>query len=56
VRDYGIRVRESWIVRWMGGLGNSAVSEFRKGGVGVDRYWGECLYALRDDVMGLLNE
>lgn len=57
VRDYGIRVRESWIVKWMGGLGDSAVGEFREGAESEsDRYWGECLHALRDDVMSLLNE
>jgi hypothetical protein len=57
VRDYGIRVRESWVLRWMGGLGNSAVSDFRKGAESEsDRYSRECLYALRDDVVTLLNE
>jgi hypothetical protein len=57
VRDYGIRVRESWIVKWMGGLGNSAVGDFRKGAEWEsDRYSRECLYALRDDVVTLLNE
>ena len=30
-RDYRIRVRESWIFRWMGGLGTSVMSDFRKG-------------------------
>jgi hypothetical protein len=57
VRDYGIRVRESWIVKWMGGLGNSAMTDFRKGAESEsDRYSRECLYALRDDVVTLLNE
>jgi hypothetical protein len=57
VRDYGIRVRESWIVKWMGGLGDSAVSDFRKGAESEsDRYSRECLYALRDDIVTLLNE
>jgi hypothetical protein len=57
VRDYGIRVRESWIVKWMGGLGNSAVGDFRRGAESEsDRYSRECLYALRDDVVTLLNE
>jgi hypothetical protein len=57
VRDYGIRVRESWIVKWMGGLGDSAVGDFRKGAESEsDRYSRECLYALRDDVVTLLNE
>jgi hypothetical protein len=57
VRDYGIRVRESWILKWMGGLGNSAVSDFRRGAESEsDRFSRECLYALRDDVVTLLNE
>jgi hypothetical protein len=57
VRDYGIRVRESWIVKWMGGLGGSAMTDFRKGAESEsDRYSRECLYALRDDVVTLLNE
>jgi hypothetical protein len=56
-RDYDIRVRESWIFKWMGGLGGSAVSDFRKGAESEsDRYSRECLYALRDDVVTLLNE
>jgi hypothetical protein len=55
VRDFGIRVRESWIVKWMGGLGNSVVNDLRKGAES-DRYSRECLYALRDDVVSLLNE
>jgi len=57
VRDFGTRVRESWIVRWIGGAGNTAVSVFRKGAESEsDRYSRECLYALRDDVVSLLNE
>jgi hypothetical protein len=56
-RDYDIRVRESWILKWMGGLGTSAMSDFRKGAESEsDRYTRECLYALRDDVVTLLNE
>ena len=57
IRDYGIRVRESWIVKWIGGLGHSAVNDFRKGAESEsDRYSRECLYALRDDVVSLLSE
>lgn len=56
VREFRFRVRESWIVRWMGGRSDEAVSDFRKGAeVEADRYSRECLYALRDDVVTLLN-
>ena len=48
---------KSWIVRWMGGRSNEAMSDFRKGAeVEADRYSQECLYALRDDVVTLLSE
>ena len=57
VRDLGTRVRESWIVKWLGGASNAALSDFRKGAESEsDRYSRECLYALRDDVVTLLNE
>ena len=57
VRDFGTRVRESWIVKWIGGASNSALLDFRKGAESEsDRYSRECLYALRDDVVTLLNE
>ena len=57
VREFRFRVRESWIVRWMGGRSNEAMSDFRKGAeVEADRYSQECLYALRDDVAALLDD
>jgi len=56
VRSYRLRVKESWIVRWLGGLTNRAVSDFRKGAEAEsDRFSRECLYALRDDVISLLD-
>jgi hypothetical protein len=56
VREFDTRVRESWIVKWIGGVGHAAVSDFRKGAESEsDRYSRECLYALRDDVVTLLN-
>jgi hypothetical protein len=56
VREFDTRVRESWIVKWIGGAGHAAVSDFRKGAESEsDRYSRECLYALRDDVVTLLN-
>jgi hypothetical protein len=56
IRDYRIRVRESWLVKWMGGLGSSAVRDFRRAESESDRYSRECLYALRDDMVTLLNK
>jgi hypothetical protein len=57
IREFRFRVRESWVVRWMGGRSNEAVSEFRKGAEAeADRYSQECLLALRDDVVTLLDE
>jgi len=57
VREFRFRVRESWIIRWLGGRGNEAMSDFRKGAeLEADRYNQECLYALRDDVMTVLGE
>jgi hypothetical protein len=56
VQEFRFRVRESWIIRWLGGRGDEAVSDFRKGAEAeADRYNQECLYALRDDVMTLLD-
>ncbi len=57
VREFRFRVRESWIIRWLGGRGNEAVSDFRKGAEAeADRYAQECLFALRDDVATLLRD
>lgn len=57
VRNFGTRVRESWIVKWIGGASNAAVSDFRKGAESEsDRFSRECIYAVRDDVVSLLNE
>jgi hypothetical protein len=54
VRDYRVPVRESWIVRWLGGLTHTAVSEFRQGAEAEsDRFSAECLGALREDLRAL---
>jgi len=56
VREYRLRVRESWIIRWLGGLSDKAVSEFRRGAEAEsDRFSRECLLALRDDVTAVLD-
>jgi hypothetical protein len=55
VRDDRFRVRESWIVRWLGGLAGDAMSEFSRGAEQeADRFTGECLIALRDDVADIV--
>ncbi len=52
---YRYRVRESWIVRWLGGAANNSVSDFRRRAEGESlRYNSRCLLALRDDVAALL--
>lgn len=53
-RDYRLAVRESQIMRWIGGLGSSALGDFRRGAEEeFDRYNGEVLDALRQDVAAL---
>jgi hypothetical protein len=54
-REYRLGVRESWIVRWLGGFAGSTVSEFRKEAESeAERFVTEGLEALRDDVLALL--
>jgi hypothetical protein len=48
---YRARVRETWILRWLGGMVGNAVTEFRRGAEReADQYHRECLLALRDDL------
>jgi hypothetical protein len=55
--EFRLRVRESWITRWLGGASNLMIRDFRRGAESEsDRYSRECLYALRDDVVTLLNQ
>ncbi|HEX9710024.1 MAG TPA: hypothetical protein VGB42_08690 [Candidatus Thermoplasmatota archaeon] len=57
VREYRLGVRESWIVRWLGGLSTAAVDDFRRGAEAeADRFTGEAMTALRDDLRALLSE
>lgn len=54
VRHYRARVRETWILRWLGGMTSQAVGEFRRGAEAeADRFNRECLLALRDDLAAL---
>jgi hypothetical protein len=51
---YRARVRETWILRWLGGMVGGAVDEFRRGAEAeADRFHRECLLALRDDLAAL---
>jgi hypothetical protein len=51
VRHYRARVRESFVLRWLGGLTTSAMSDFRSGAEAeLDAWARECLLALRDDL------
>jgi hypothetical protein len=53
-RAYSLPVRESAIVRWFGGLGNAALSDYRRGAEKEgERFLGTCTNALRDDAMEL---
>jgi hypothetical protein len=52
---YRARVRETWILRWLGGMVGGALNEFRMGAEKeADEYNRDCLLALRDDVAGLM--
>jgi hypothetical protein len=54
VRRYRARVRETWILRWLGGKVNTAVGDYRRGAEReADLYHRECLIALRDDLAAL---
>ena len=56
VRDYRARFAENWVLRWLGGMTNRALSEFRAGAEReADRYHGECLLAARDDLVELVR-
>jgi hypothetical protein len=49
---YRARVRETWILRWLGGLTSNALGEFRRGAEAeADRFHRDCLLAVRDDLV-----
>lgn len=54
-RHYRVAVRESWIVRWVGGFAASAVNEFRRGEAEADRFSAQALLAARDDLVALVD-
>jgi hypothetical protein len=56
VFEYRLEVRESWILRWLGGSAGSMVGIFRSGAEEeADRFSGEALSALRADVFALFG-
>ena len=56
VRHYRARVGENFVLRWLGGMTSRALGEFRAGAEReADRYHGECLRAVRDDLAALLT-
>jgi hypothetical protein len=56
LRDYGIIVQESAILRWFGGLGSTVVGDFRRGAdEEFRRFVGEVFHALRADAAELLR-
>jgi hypothetical protein len=56
VFEYRLEVKESWILRWLGGSAGSMVGAFRGGAEEeADRFSGEALAALRADVFALFG-
>jgi hypothetical protein len=54
VRSFRVRVRESFILRWLGGLTSVAMSDFLAGAEEeLDAWSRECLLAVRDDLDAL---
>jgi hypothetical protein len=54
LRDYRVAIEESAIMRWLGGLGNSALSDFHDGAEReADRFVGQAFAALEQDVKAL---
>jgi hypothetical protein len=56
-RHFRFRVRETFVLRWLGGMTSRAMSEFRAGAeLEAERYYGACLVAARDDLADLLRK
>jgi hypothetical protein len=56
-RHFRFRVRETFVLRWLGGMTSRAMSEFRAGAeLEAERYYGACLLAARDDLAELLRK
>lgn len=53
VAESRVRIRESWIVRWLGGFTRKALDDLRAAESEADRYVLECLTAVREDLASL---
>ncbi len=51
VTESRVRIRESWIVRWLGGFADRALDDLRAAEAEADRFALECLTAVRDDLV-----
>jgi hypothetical protein len=55
-RHYRLRVRETFVLRWLAGMTDRALGEFRAGAeVEAERYYARCLLAVRDDLVARLT-
>jgi hypothetical protein len=55
-RHYRLRVRETFVLRWLAGMTERALGEFRAGAeVEAERYYARCLLAARDDLLARLT-
>ncbi|HEX5438917.1 MAG TPA: hypothetical protein VFW98_17325 [Gemmatimonadaceae bacterium] len=55
LREFSVAIQESSIMRWLGGLGNSAMSDYRQGAEKeADRWVGQLFTALRADTRALV--
>ena len=50
VSDSRVRIRESWIVRWLSGFAARALDDLRAAEAEADRFTLECLTAVREDL------
>jgi hypothetical protein len=53
VTESRVRIRESWISRWLGGFTNRALRDLRVAEAEADRYVLECLTAVQEDLGAL---
>src|SRR5262249_24683527 len=57
VREYRLVVQESCILRWLGGFMGGSVEEFRREAEAqADRFSGEVLWSLRDDLVEAVRQ
>jgi hypothetical protein len=57
LRSYRLVVKESWVIRWLGGVTGTAVGDFRRGAEQeADRFTAEFFQALRADLLDLAGD